>query len=220
VSVNGDSIETMQAMFNNDEPLHPDLVPYLDENGPFGPALWHPLVHEPFHHFTSMTNRAYLTKQRMLQRAINESDWSTVVFLHERPYRLDALWQHADLLPDSEFWSLAGQVWIDSENIWQKDRLWRAILRQPRPAHENFMDPADWEAFDALPETLTVARGCIVGLNEHGLSWTTDAETAKWFAHRFADHKGTPTVRMRTVQKSEVFAYLGGRGESEIILRP
>ncbi len=220
MNVSDESLKSLHEMFNNDEPLHPDLEPYVTENGPLGRALYHPLVHEPIFTHTSLANRLYLGKRKALDAAIASGDWHAVVFLHERPYRLDALWQNADELPDSEFWSLAASVWIDSENIWQHDRLWRAIFRQPRPSHEAFMDPEDREAFDALPETLTVARGCIVGLNEHGLSWTTDAETAKWFANRFADHKGTPTVRMRTIQKSEVFAYLGGRGESEIILRP
>jgi hypothetical protein len=218
MSVNGDSIETIRSMFNNDEPLHPDLVPYLDENGPFGPALWHPLVHDPMFHFTSMANRSYLAKQKILQRAIDESDWSTVVFLHERPYRLDALWQHADLLPDSEFWSLAGEVWIDSENIWQKDRLWRAILRQPREHPEFFMGEEDHEALLLLPKTLTIYRGAQTGLNEHGLSWTLDRERAEWFANRF--EKADPIVLEREIPKADIFAYLTGRGEEEIVLRP
>jgi hypothetical protein len=127
----------MLAAFN--EPLDPELQPWV-EDGPIGPMLKHPLVYQ-IGIINGWANRSLRYKQEALTRATEERDWHTVVFLHERPWRADALYKlvqvYGDALPDQTYWELVGSVWTDSENIWQNEMIWEDLLDpdQPRVHH-------------------------------------------------------------------------------------
>jgi hypothetical protein len=77
------------------------------------------------------------------------------------------------------------------------------------------MSAEDRKDFKKLPDTFKVYRGYIPGQNKGGYSYTLNKEKAKWFANRF-DRNGK--VVERTVNKDDVFAYLNGRNEQEIII--
>jgi len=51
-----------------------------------------------------------------------------------------------------------------------------------------------------------------------GFSWTLDEEKARWFAARSSME--TPLLARGTVSRRDVFAYLSGRGEQEIVCLP
>ena len=73
-----------------------------------------------------------------------------------------------------------------------------------------------WKSFD---QTLTVYRG-VTSYNEKrvkGLSWTLDEEKAKWFAERFGENG---KVYSAEIDKKDVYAYFGSRGESEVVVDP
>jgi hypothetical protein len=89
------------------------------------------------------------------------------------------------------------------------------LLSASRLRREYMMTDEDKQAFNALPEVVTVYRGCQKGLNENGLSWTTDKDKAEFFAHRF---RKQGIILKRQVRKSEIVAMLTGRGESEVIV--
>ena len=203
-------------MFNNDEPLHPDLVDWVEEKE-IGTVLRHPLVYEVPHLHTSTANRAYLAKQKILQRALDEEDWQTVIWIHERPHRLWALGQIEYRLDDDDYWPLLRDVWVDSENIWQNLEEWQDRLNEDRWGSHLMMDDEERAVYDALPEQVTVYRGAINGLNERSLSWTLDKERAEWFANRF-DRDGGPIVLTGVVAKDEIRAYIASRGEQEILV--
>lgn len=219
--------ESQRAFFAaaaSPEPLDPELAAYIDEDGPLGPMIRHPLVFDPTGMATpGLPNRQLRWKKKALAEALSERDWYTAVFLHERPYRADALWQiardHADEISDTGYWELVGAVWTDSENIWQNEAEWEELLHADRPERQAMMDDDEREMFAVLPEVIEVWRGCIQGQNEDGLSWTTDRERARWFARRFADNRdGDPIVLHGTVAKEQVVAYFAGRNESEIVV--
>lgn len=203
------------AAASSDEPLHPDLVPYLEHHTSLGTVLRHPLVIDVALR-PGLANRAYRLKQQYLAEATREQDWSRYVWLHERPYRLDAFVNVADELDDAQYWSLLAHIWVDSENIWQNLALWQLSLRCDRPAREHFMDETERRDFDALPEVLTVYRGCSALVNEQGLSWTLEADRAVWFAQRFGP--ASPLVLTGQVAKCDVVGRLDGRGEQEIVV--
>jgi hypothetical protein len=212
------------------EELDPELAEWI-EDGPLGPMLKHPLVYDITGvHVPGIPNRQLRYKKAVLKEAVERGDWHTVVFLHERPYRASALFrvmqEHGEQMSDADYWKLVGRVWVDSENIWQNTLEWDALLGSERGGREAIMvpdvfddDDADLAMHRALPETVTVYRGATAGLNEEGLSWTTDRNTAVWFARRFADHRdGEPVVLTGTVAKSDVIACFTGRGESEVVV--
>ncbi len=205
-----------------DEPLHPNLEPYVSEVDLFGDphtkVLKHPYVFQvPLFH-AWQANDQYEHKMGALKDAILEGDTGTYIWLHERPYRVVALEQVAAEMDDDDFWELASHVWTDTENHWQERLRWNKMLRADRPGKEHFMDLEERAAFAQLPDVLTVYRGWNGSGSSQGLSWTLDRDRAVWFAKRLAEGRGgqLPTVATGKVDKSDTLGLLLGRGEREI----
>jgi hypothetical protein len=214
------AIRNFQEMFVPAD-LHPDLLPYLGHTGHFE-ALQHPLVYgvpytpEMNNHY----NKRYELMKEEVAKALAEGNIHRYVFMHERPYRLNAFVDCIAnrVVPDKDYWELLGSMWIDSENIWQNLNVWKRLMRSPRPRKQFFMDEDERKAFKLLPPQLTIYRGCIRRQNEDGMSWTLDKDKAAWFSKRFACKGESACVLEKTIQKKNVFAYLTGRGESEVII--
>jgi hypothetical protein len=210
----------LMKILASDEPLHDDLVPYF-ENKEGITSLRHPLVYQVFGVNNGLANKQYEQKTKAVAKAIREGKWYTYVFLHERPYRCDALIAVRDdvgvRISDEDWWKLVGAVWTDSENIWQNFAEWDDILNTERPERECMMNADERVVFDSLPNEITVYRGSTRGLNEGGLSWTTDHAVARFFARRY-DHKGSGVIDHGVVPKALVVAYFDGRNENEIVV--
>jgi len=197
----------------HEEKLLPELEAYVTD-GPLGRFLNHPLVQDmTVDAMPGFANMRLREKKKRLAEALEKKNWSQYIYLHERPYRLDALSelldQHEPENPDE----LIREAWIDSENIHQGFDTWYNLIESYGVA----MTEEDAEVYKNLPDQVTVYRGCSP-LNEEGFSWSLDKEKAQWFATRFS--RNNSKVLEVTVPKSEVIAYLGGRGESEILLYP
>lgn len=206
-------LERLQA-----EPLSPELLPWVEEDGTFGRILRHPLVYQvPFYN-AGLANKALAHKRARLAEAVNTEDWHTVVFLHERAYRLKALIDYCTRRDDDgmphparfvpEHWELAATVWVDSENINQNLADWRALIDNGRG---NLWLGTNEEkaAFDALPDPIPAYRGGSAG----DWSWTTDIKIAEFFARRSG-----LTVRTALIPKADCFGYLTRRGEAELLV--
>jgi hypothetical protein len=215
------SAEAMaDLMAMHDEPLLPELAEWLRESESFGQVLKHPLVNQIIV-IPGLANRTLLAKQEALAEAEDAEDWHAAVFLHERPYRCDALVDYvvgrgeADEVlslagTSQETRDLAADVWVDSENIHQYMEEWTAMF-----AGEPLWlgTEAERAAFDALPDPITAWRGDI---DDGGWSHTTDEKIATFFATRFgAAHE----IVKVSIPKSQVFGYLTRRGESELLVR-
>lgn len=73
---------------------------------------------------------------------------------------------------------------------------------------------------DALPERLTLYRGCSVAevaAGVYGLSWTRSRAVAEWFAWRWDDTDAGRCVVATEVRRADVLAFFGGRGEVEAV---
>lgn len=189
--------------------LHPDLQAYVEDGEPFK-MLRHPLVFSvPYvahEQIDEMLNKSYEVKQIQIKLAREQGRWSSVVFLHERPYRINALESIKDEVPPPEFLDLLREVWVDSENIWQNLSTWRSLLIP-------LVGTDPWKTLTDLPDELMVYRGGTA----FGLSWTLDKDKAKWFANRLKrDH---PVYEGKILKKHAV-GYLTERGEEEIVLDP
>jgi hypothetical protein len=199
------------------EALHKDLVPYQ-----LCGRIHHKLIPVSLLNDASRINELYRQKKEMVARAEAEGDWYQYVFLHERPYRLDALPSAAKKglsRNPSAFWKLVGDVWQDSENIRQNLAKWKRIWSSPIEDREACMSGEDIRIFKSLSDEVEVWRGMN---HKHykrglgGLSWTLDQDKAIWFASRFP-HWGRPLVAKAVINKPDVLAYFGGRNESEIV---
>lgn len=88
-----------------------------------------------------------------------------------------------------------------------------------RADKEFLMSKKEYKKWQDLPEKLTIYRG-VTEYNEKNvrvLSWTTNYDTAKWFAGR-SDEKGK--VYQADIDKKHILACIDKRGESEIIVEP
>jgi hypothetical protein len=200
--------------------LDPELAPYVYE-GELGRVLHHPLVIDPFlsPHTHKIANRQYHSKLSALGNALAAKDWHTVVFLHERPYRLDAFAEFSDLMSDEEYWKVLSAIWLDTESLSSDQEAWLDMLEADRSGRAlYFMDEVDWAHWHDLPDIVTVYRGYNADEgNPNGLSWTLNRDTAVWFAKRFYKEGVLLTA---VVPKGVIIASLLGRGEYEVIINP
>ncbi len=218
--------ELYSELLAREEELHPDLAAYLYEDEDGDLCFMHPLLqpigfpgsYDP--RYNAVLNHNYGAKSEALAQAEAACDWQAAVFLHHRPYRIDALMERADDMHDNEFWNAVGAVWIDSENIHQDGDSWRMLLGSDRPGRENTMDEVEQAALAALPDTLTVFRGCTGEDAADGFSWTLDRAKAEWFANRYAHRRENALVVTGTIDKVDVIAHFLGRNETEIVCLP
>jgi len=104
------------------EDLDPELMPYLVKDSHFQMIHHRFIIQVPYHEaMNKMTNSLFNYKKEKIQKAIEMEDWDSYIFLHERPYRMEALQEVlVDFYPPEEIGlELIASVWIDSENIYQ-----------------------------------------------------------------------------------------------------
>jgi hypothetical protein len=196
-------------------------------------SLRHPLVYSIMHHETmnAHANAQYTYKQEALAKALDKCNWSQYIWLHERPYRLDAFCSIAwRLAPTKLYWELLGEIWIDSENIFQNRDEWRELLEQTyddEKKHWHHMSrPEDRVVFTLPPEKgglldhTLIYRGYSNEDGLDGFSWTLDRARAKWFARRRTSEGQTALVAEALVARADVLAYHTGRDEQEIVALP
>jgi len=199
-----------------------ELEDHVYEDPVFGLSIKHPL----FFWFAPITpevvdliNASFAKKRASADEALRQKNWGRYIYLHERPYRIDAFEDVMDELTDQEYWSRLSDIWVDSENIGAQPDRWRNLLLSDRGSRESFMTEDERAEFAALQPRFTVYRGYSENdQEEFGMSWSTDAGVAEWFARRFAREDEKIFMEEMEVSKDDVFAYLTRRGEEEIIL--
>jgi hypothetical protein len=196
------------------ETLHPDLVPYLEQSSEGWMMLRHPLVYQVPFFSNGSANAYYEQKKIAVEKATADKNYKQFVWLFERPYRVEAFIKIADKLSDTDYWRLLSDVWIDTENQYAYLNEWKKLLASKRPNRHYMMGEEEDNILRSLSNQVTIYRGCQKGLNEDGLSWTLDKSKAKFFANRFGK-KGI--ILERKVPKLDIMAVLLGRGESEVI---
>lgn len=221
-----EELEKLRELFGKEEDLDPELEPYLEEDGALGmPMIRHPLVYSIAHHeqLNALVNRQLKAKLEELDRAVAERNYTRFVYLHERPYRIDAfgkLLAFCDV-NDHEYWTLLGDIWTDSENVWQNIELWRRYLSSDRPYRTDMMGMEEINClYQDLDDTVTIYRGYTERGTAMGLSWTVNHITAKWFARRLSQPDEKLYLATGQVDRTDVLAYFDGRSETEVVVLP
>jgi hypothetical protein len=214
------------AILHRREELHPDLLPYVYESDVLGQVLKAPLVFiVPYlPPLSALANEMYHRKCDALGRAEAEGDWSKVVWLHERPYRLPAFLVLDGRLSDRDYWELLGSIWLDTENLYEDRATWLQALTATRSGRARWlMDEEERATLASLGSEITIYRGYSHPGGHLAPSWSLSRSKAEWFATRMvgfrpdADYGYLATA---TVSRNDVLAYIGGRGEREIIVDP
>ncbi len=213
----------MFELMQRQEPLHEDLVPHLCDLPRLGwRGLKHPLVFQiPYTpEYNAMANEQYRRKKEALAEAEAEGAWGTFVYLHERPYRWPALRDIAKRVPTAKYWPIVGDIWTDSENIFEEAAMVRACLEgygHDLALRPSMMSEKERLALAGMPATMVIWRGVKTRDMGHGMSWTRARAKAVWFACRFTD---AGYLWKAEVRREHVLAYFEGRGEQEIVAFP
>ena len=220
--------DQIDSLLGIDEDLDPELERHCVDTE-IGMCIKHPLVFSIMHNpvMNAMVNRAFNAKKKGIARALDDKNWDKYVWLHERPYRLDAFLDVEHHMSDRQYWELAGHIWVDSENIHQSLDQWRDIFEDnARGDQQYFMSEDDRKFMRLSPSrgglnpVFTVYRGFSQPGCEDGFSWTLSYDTAVWFANRLCHSDETPMLATGTLSARDVFAYMSGRGEREIVCLP
>jgi hypothetical protein len=210
---NLDAVLEYAKVMASTEDLHPDLVPYVSD-GPLGKQLRHPLVYQIGMMGNGWANAYYLQKIGDVKKALQNKKYDSYVWLHERPYRIEAFKEIEHLLSDTAYWKLVADIWTDTENQWQNYKEWKDLIGSKRSNRHYMMTEEEDNLLRSLADEVTIYRGCQKGINEDGLSWTLDKSKAQFFANRFGK-KGI--ILERKIPKSDIIAVLTGRNEAEVI---
>lgn len=203
---------------NNPPELDPELVPWIEETDTMV-MLRHPLVYCIMYtpSQNKLLNKQLEQKKKAIAKAESEGEWSTVILMHEKPYRLMAFGKISWFLSDEEYWQLLAAIWSITENLWQNQDEWIEFLLSDRPGRDEwFMDDDEKTLYAALPPVVTVYRGFDQVHGWRGPSWTLSRETAEWFANRILPEK--PSLAIAEVSRDLILACLEGRGEKEVVI--
>ncbi|NYF53923.1 hypothetical protein [Tunturiibacter gelidoferens] len=135
--------------------------------------------------------------------------------------RLPALLDVADDMADEDWLVLLGQLWSGFDNIGpcSGDLFWAIAERVPdmESAIPEMMNHEERVAFEALPEQITIYRGC-GPKNIFGFSWSLGRKTAAKFPFIPRYRTDEPKLLTATISKSRAAALKLERGEQEVIV--
>jgi hypothetical protein len=208
-------MEKLMELMNKKEELCEELQQYYRDGDKFN-TVRHPLIFSVPHsnQMNALLNAQLIEKKKAVDIALEEKDYNSYIFLHEKPYRFNAFVDIMDNLTDAEYWEILGKVWENSENIWQNKKGWIKLLTN-RENSLLMMDEDELKVYNSLPNIVTVYRGYIPNKNKNGLSYSLDKDKAVWFSERFGTNGAVFT---KQVIKSDIIAYKDGRGEKEVIV--
>lgn len=122
----------------------------------------------------------------------------------------------------ADWLTLLGEEWSTCDNIsdWEDDLFdtqFADLSAAPLEFRHHMMTAKEEAALTALPEIVTVFRGCYAN-NKRGLSWTLEAAMATKFPalHRYRQG-GQPLLIRARVSRDEILALKLNREEAEVI---
>lgn len=197
--------------------LHEDLKKYISfDERLMCPVLKHPLVfsipyiRESNNYYNTLFNKKY----NNVKNYILNKEYKKVVLLYEKPYRVNVLLNHYKSMDDFEYWNLLREIWLSSEFPYNQMIYWLKLFNANKKDKDQFMTENDKKIYGSLPDEFIVYRGYKTKQYKNGISYTLDYKIADWFSRRFGKRGKVQAIK---VFKKDIFAYLGGKNEEEII---
>ncbi|WP_210498773.1 hypothetical protein [Vibrio crassostreae] len=182
---------------------------------PFVNTLYDENHHELYNNMFNASNERHLA-------LLEKGNYHAALMVVEKPFRLEYFLKfisHGFSPEHPDYWSLLFDCYIRTEQIGDEQDVWLTLMSEAKYYQDMFMSVGERITLEQMPQRFTVYRGAIQGSNEAGISYTTRYNKAAWFATRF-NSDSPPIVLEAIVDKSDVLAYLEGRGESEVIVEP
>ena len=145
------------------------------------------------------------------------NDVFDLFMLMSKPY-LPAFFKFANsYMSAADYARFLSEMWITVEfpNNDKNITAFQFVNLFKKANKQIMMSEEDWEYYKNLPETVKIYRGIRDGAKVRALSWTTDYQTAHWFANRWTDDGD---VYSAEIDKKDILAYFSTRGESEVVV--
>lgn len=188
------------------------------------------LCHHPFfqttatfdmetHKLLDLTKEKDLDKARkMMKKQIDKAQsYSHLFMMVQKPYYPALFKYSAQYLGEKDFADALAYTWTTTEfpNHDANVSLNEFLNMFKKANKEYLMNEECLDAYNALPDKITVYRGTCLQSTTKAMSWTTDVNKARWFAERFGDNG---KVYEAQINKKDIFAYFADSGEKEIVL--
>jgi|GEM_PF-1684089 len=147
--------------------------------------------------------------------AISYEDADETLSFEDSYSRLEAMWHLYHKMQRADWLKLLGEHWAICENISALRTGLKYRMGTVGPINE-MMENEEITAYDALPDCITVYRGCSKH-NIVGASWSTDKSVAQKFPFLERYRAKVPLLVTGIVKKKNVLAIKLGRNENEII---
>ena len=159
-------------------------------------------------------------REMMAEKIQNATTLRELYIMVRKSYRLTFLKYAKKFMSLKDFSHYLADAWVSSENPSQDVNCSLSLLISwfQQADKKVLMETEDYQVYVSLPDELRIYRGVTLGREPHGLSWTANLETAKWFAHRFDRDDKTGYIETAIVKKEDVLAYFNTRGEDELVV--
>lgn len=150
------------------------------------------------------------------KRRLQEADINHLFIMVKKPYQLEVFDMVSPFLDKVDFNTLLSDIYKNIEfPNWDND-IEKLKGHLESIDKELFMDEKNKRFYESLPEQVTVYRGVYSEESLYdALSWTTEFETAQWFANRFGNDG---IVLKGEILKEDIYCcYLS---EHEVVLNP
>ncbi|MCW9705815.1 hypothetical protein [Fodinibius salsisoli] len=138
--------------------------------------------------------------------------------------RFDNFLEIAPKLSDQQYWNWLPQFYTCTDNTYRYKNIIKTVFGSNRSKKKYLMTDEEREFLNNLDDKITIYRGMTVqerDSDEFGISWTLDEEVAKFYRddyrRNYATANKTKCIVQKTINKSDVVAYLNERNEQEVI---
>lgn len=145
---------------------------------------------------------------------INRSDIDALFIHVKKPCRLMVFDTVKDYLGIDSYNRILSEVYKSIEFPNHDNDVDSLIENFKKIDKSKFMDKKSMAFYNSLPDKITIYRGIYSDEYESAVSWTTEYETAKWFANRFNEG----FIVKGTTAKEHVFCCYAS--ESEVVVDP
>lgn len=185
------------------------------------PGIYTKFIHQPFVLNITYINEAHRLRKQAAEECLANGDLEQYLYRVEKPYRMQELLAHFDLLPrDANGVDLIISTWCNVENLYEYGELLTLlldVLKNRFPENERFdKDVPLIEDEDGL---ITLYRGYNAQHNAQGegYSYTTSKKRAVWFSQRYALNNTLSFVREIKVRRSDIAFTTNRRNEFEVV---
>ena len=137
-----------------------------------------------------------------------------------KPFRITWLKYVEAYLSNKDFAEYLADAYVSEEmpNLNPNISVKELIKWFKKADKQALMDEDEYKFWSKLPDEVEIFRGVSHSGDKLGISWTTNLETAEWFANRFSDDDNHARVYKVIANKKDCLCYFGSRGENEIVL--